>query len=115
MVGGNWMPGKELEIRQLAVKWMGLLASEESVAQFGWGKAEVENMIAEIKRFENALTAFEALDSSSNRKNKDEAKKAVVSVMRDFANSHIRFNRKMSENEKEAFGIKPGGAEQDMP
>jgi hypothetical protein len=38
---------------------------------------------------------------------KDEAKEAAKSAMRDFANSNIRYNKQMTDEDKLVYGIRP--------
>jgi hypothetical protein len=38
---------------------------------------------------------------------KDEAKEAAKSAMRDFANSKIRYNKQMTDEDKLVYGIRP--------
>jgi hypothetical protein len=54
-----------------------------------------------------ARNAYEADNSSAKRFVKDEAKEEAVDAMRDFANSAVRFNKKMDDATKLIMGIHP--------
>jgi hypothetical protein len=55
----------------------------------------------------NARNAYEADNSTENRMAKDEAKEDAVDEMRDFANSAVRFNKRMRDDDKLFLGIRP--------
>jgi hypothetical protein len=54
-----------------------------------------------------ARAAYGETDSTKNRLVKDEAKDAAKSAMRDFANSSIRYNKQMNDENKLDYGIRP--------
>jgi hypothetical protein len=52
-----------------------------------------------------ARTACERDDSSRNRLAKDEVREAAKEALRDFANTSIRYNKLMKEDDKRHYGI----------
>jgi hypothetical protein len=59
--------------------------------------------LTKVTAFLTARTAYEEVDSTANRMAKDAAK----SAMRDFANSEIRFNKQMRDEDRLVYGIRP--------
>ena len=68
---------------------------------------EVTETLAKVTAFLTAWAAYEEVDSTANRVAKDEAKEAAKSAMRDFANSSIRYNKQMKDEDKLVYGIRP--------
>jgi hypothetical protein len=75
------------------------------IAAFGWDQTEITAVLAMIIAFLAAWTAYQQDDSSRNRLVKDETLEAAGTLMRDFANSSIRYNKKMKEEDKRYYGI----------
>lgn len=107
MAGHDWVPKKESELRQLGGKWQGLLSIEANIAKYGLDAQATDAITDALTVFESAVVGYEALDTSSNRKKKDEAKTALIAAMRKFANSQLRYNEKMTDTDREGFGLKP--------
>jgi hypothetical protein len=63
--------------------------------------------LSKLDAFLTARAAYEETDSTKNRMDKDETKEATKSAMRDFANSSIRFNKQMKNEDKLVYGIRP--------
>ncbi|MDR2178562.1 MAG: hypothetical protein LBP20_11080, partial [Treponema sp.] len=63
--------------------------------------------LAVVDGFLTARAAYENEDTSKNRLKKDEAKDAAKSGMRDFANTSIRFNKRMTDEDKLVYGLHP--------
>jgi hypothetical protein len=63
--------------------------------------------VGKITAFLTVRTAYETDNSTGNRIAKDEAKGEMVDAMKEFANSSIRFNKKMHDEDKLVYGIHP--------
>jgi hypothetical protein len=88
-------------------KWTVTLADTAKQTAFGWDAAECTNVTAKITVFLTARSAYETDNSTEKRIAKDEAKADAVDEMRDFANSQIRFNKKMKDEDRLFLGIHP--------
>jgi hypothetical protein len=104
---GDWLPSREQDLADLCQKWKTGLENPANITNFGWNQAEVTETLAKITAFLTARTAYEEVDSTANRMAKDEAKEAAKSAMRDFANSSIRYNKQMKDEDKLVYGIRP--------
>jgi hypothetical protein len=104
---GDWLPSREQDLADLCQKWKTGLENPANITNFGWKQAEVKETLAKITAFLTARTAYEEVDSTANRMAKDETKKAAKSAMRDFANSSIRYNKQMKNDDKLGYGIRP--------
>jgi hypothetical protein len=107
MAHSDWVPTREQDLVDLAGKWKLALEDSAKVTAFGWVGAEVTEVLGKITAFLTARAAYEADDSSAKRLAKDESKEEAVDAMRDFANSSIRFNKRMDDPAKLVFGIHP--------
>jgi hypothetical protein len=103
--GDSWLPGKEQDLVDLCEKWDDGLDNPANTTAFGWNPAEVSSASARVHGFLTARTAYEKDNSSRNRLIKDEAKQAAKAAMRDFANTSIRHNKLMQEEDKRNYGI----------
>jgi hypothetical protein len=72
---------------------------------FGWDRAVVLTVLATLNGFLEAWEAYREVDSSYNRTKKNELMAAAIHDMEMFADTSIRFNVKMSESDKNRFGI----------
>jgi hypothetical protein len=61
--------------------------------------------LAPIDGFLTARTVYEQDNSRKNRVTKDEAKETAKEAMRDFANTSIRYNKRMTKAQKEEYGV----------
>jgi hypothetical protein len=104
---GDWLPSREQDLADLCQKWKAGLENPANVTNFGWNQAEVTEALAKVAAFLTARTAYEEVDSTANRMAKDAAKEAAKSAMRDFANSSIRYNKQMKDEDKLVYGIRP--------
>jgi hypothetical protein len=104
----DWIPTREQDLVDLCEKWKAALEDPAKITAFGWAEAEVAAVLDKINGFLTARSAYEADDSSAKRLAKDEAKEDAIDTMRDFANSSLRFNKKMTDAQKLDFGIRPG-------
>jgi hypothetical protein len=91
----------------LCQKWVIVLADTDKIAAYGWDQAECTEVSGKISAFLTARSMYEVDNSTMKRLAKDEAKEEAVDAMRDFANSSVRFNKKMDDPAKLAMGIHP--------
>ncbi|MDR0376910.1 MAG: hypothetical protein LBH70_03865 [Spirochaetaceae bacterium] len=106
----DWIPKKEQDFVDLCHKWAAVFADTAQTAAFGWDQAECTDIGGKITAFLSARSAYEVDNSSAKRLSKDEAKKETIRAMRDFANSSIRFNKKIDDPAKLVMGIHPKDA-----
>ncbi|MDR1324909.1 MAG: hypothetical protein LBK00_02610 [Treponema sp.] len=107
MAHKDWVPGREQDLIDLCRKWKAVLENSVMVLDYGWDNAAITPILGLISGFLDAREAYEANDSSAKRLIKDEAKKKCIDGMRDFANSSVRFNKKMNDAAKMQLGIFP--------
>jgi hypothetical protein len=112
MAHGDWLPHVEAVLVLLLTKWKAWLSDTAKQTAFGWEAAACGAVVSRIDDFLDALTAYQADNSSGNLLAKNEAKKAAVAVVRSFANTSVRFNEKMTEADRLALGIHPRDATQ---
>jgi hypothetical protein len=105
MSGTSWLPRREQNFVDLCLRWKIGLEDPANVAAFGWDPAEVAVVLVAIDAFVMARMAYEQDNSTRNRLIKDEAKDATEHVMEDFANTSIRYNKLMKEENKQYYGI----------
>jgi hypothetical protein len=103
----DWMPHVEAVLVLLMTKWKAWLSDTAKQTAFAWEAAACEAVVSKIDDFLAALEAYQGDDSSVNLLAKNEAKKAAVAVMRDFAKSSVRFNPKMTDADRLVLGIRP--------
>ena len=107
MAHGDWIPRRELEFVEFAEKWKTALSDSVKQGAFGWATADCTAVTDKITAFLSARSTYETDDSTRNRLAKDEAKEEAVDAMRDFANTSVRFNKKMKDEDKLELGIRP--------
>jgi hypothetical protein len=107
MVHKDWIPAREQDFVDLAGRWKTLLSDKTNQTAYGWGATDCTTVTGKIDTFLTARNTYEAANSSPNRLAKDEAKKIVVETMRDFANTAIRYNKKMTDEDRLPLGIHP--------
>jgi hypothetical protein len=112
MAHSDWVPSREQDLVDLSAKWTTGLANPASQTAFGWDAAECAATAQKITAFMTARSTYETDNSTRNRIAKDEAKVEAVDAMRDFANSSIRFNKKMTNEDKLVYGIRPADTTQ---
>jgi hypothetical protein len=103
---GDWLPSREQDLADLCQKWKTGLGNPATVTAFDWKQAEVTETLAKIDAFLTARTAYEETDSTKNRVAKDDTKDVAKSAMRDFANTSIRYNKLMKDEDKLYYGIR---------
>jgi hypothetical protein len=107
MTHGDWIPAREQDFVDLAGKWTAALADSAKQTAFGWNDEECAAAEGKIAEFLRERDIYEADNSTVNRAGKDEAKGDAVDAMRDFANSAVRFNKRMRDDDKLFLGIRP--------
>jgi hypothetical protein len=107
MAHSDWIPPREQDLVDLTDKWTAVLSDTAKQTAYGWNAEECEWAAGKIGDFTAARKAYEANKSPENLLVKDEARKAVVTVMRDFANAFVRFNKKMTDADRLVLGIHP--------
>ncbi|MDR2448155.1 MAG: hypothetical protein LBD58_12860 [Treponema sp.] len=107
MAHSDWIPTREQDLVDLCQKWKLELENSSKIAAYGWDQTEVTEVLGRIGAFLTSRTAYEADNSTAKRLAKEEAKEEAVDAMRDFANSSIRFNKKMDDPTKLIMGIHP--------
>jgi hypothetical protein len=107
MAHTDWIPTREQDLVDLCEKWTAILGDTAKITAYGWDQTECAEISSKINRFLTARSAYETDDSSAKRLEKDEAKGETVDAMRDFANSSIRYNKKMPDADKLLMGIRP--------
>jgi hypothetical protein len=101
----DWIPTREQDLVDLCQKWAAVLSDSAKVSAYGWDQGECTEVLGKINPFLTARIAYEADNSTAKRLAKDEAKEEAVDAMRDFANSAVRFNKKMPDPDKLFMGI----------
>ncbi|MDR1399267.1 MAG: hypothetical protein LBJ41_05030 [Treponema sp.] len=101
----DWIPSRELDVIELCLKWKAVLEDPVKVAAYGWDPTALAVVLAMIGGFLAAYESYRMDDSSVNRIAKNKAKEKCIDEMRDFANSSVRFNKKMEEVDKVQLGI----------
>jgi hypothetical protein len=101
----RWIPAKEIELVALCLKWRTVLASASSVETFHWIAVLCEGVRKKIETFLNAVDAYSVSDTSANRSVKNAAKKELISAMREFANSSVRYNPFVTEAVRLEMGL----------
>jgi hypothetical protein len=106
-MSNDWFPTREQDVVALAEVWDKLLADAAKRAAFGWDAAECAALRLKIGGFTQKRRDYKADDSSGKLLLKDEAKGVLKPAMRVFARGSIRFNDKMSPEDKLVMGIRP--------
>jgi hypothetical protein len=107
MAHSDWIPHREQDFVDLCKKWVFVLSNTEKQTEYGWVASECTALLNKINHFLTLRTDYETVNSTANRIAKDEAKGETIDDMRDFANTSIRFNKKMTDADKQAMGISP--------
>jgi hypothetical protein len=101
MTNEDWLPVKEQDLADLIEVWILILSDAAKVAAFGWIQADVADVLDKLNAFLTARAAYVADDSSSRLHAKNAGRDAVKSAMRDFANSSVRYNKRVDDETKE--------------
>jgi hypothetical protein len=102
----DWFPSKELEMLALIGVWDPILANAAKRTAYGWDPTDCAATQAAMEEFKTAWQDYKDFDTSKNLSKKKAAKKKAAASMRDFAATHIRPNKKMPPEEKEAMGVR---------
>jgi hypothetical protein len=105
MKGDDWLPTHEDDLARLAMKWYEYATDAAQILIFGWPQDICTDLIDKIDAFFEARTHYEKVNSTANSAAKNKAKNEMKKTMREFANSFIRYNRQMSNANKESLGI----------
>jgi hypothetical protein len=103
----DWIPERDVELAAFAQKWAVGLADTKNLSAFGWNPQEVTLCLGRTAAFLEAWEAYTADDSTGKRLTKNEARDAMKDAMRDFANTSIRYNKLMTDEQKLSYGIHP--------
>jgi hypothetical protein len=102
----DWIPVPQQELADLALVWKTGLSDTATQTAFGWDAEACAETVALIAAFFDARSAYRDVDSSQNALTKKNAQSAMITAMRDFANTYIRFNKKMEDADKFRYGIR---------
>jgi hypothetical protein len=94
-----------LEFVKLVKIWILWLSGADKQTAFGWDAAECAAVVVVLNAFLAAQEGYEADKTTEKRLARDQAWDAADTAMRDFANSSIRYNKKMSDEQKSHLGI----------
>ncbi|MDR0600483.1 MAG: hypothetical protein LBG84_10465 [Treponema sp.] len=106
MAHGDWFPTRELEQIDMMRKWKAGLANAAYRTQFKWDDEDCTVLIAAIDAALDAHAAYEADKTPEKRLAKDHALGQASAAIRDFANAHIRYNKRMPPEKRLEFGIR---------
>jgi hypothetical protein len=106
-MSSGWIPDREQDLVDLLAIWDETLNDSAKVTAYGWTSTECAKVKSKIGEFTAARAEYLADKSPTKRLAKDNAKEAIKAAMRYFADRFIRFNDKMTEEEKLAMGIHP--------
>jgi hypothetical protein len=101
----DWLPAVELVLVQLMLTWDLWLSDVAKRTLYGWDAAECTKVIIAIGNFFVVRDEYLADNSSVKRLVKNQKKAIAVALMRDFANSSIRYNKKMPDADKLVLGV----------
>jgi hypothetical protein len=105
MKTGDWIPTREQDLDDLLVKWDECLSNSAKRTKYGWDTPTCADLILQIGDYQNAREEYKADDSSAHLIVKNNKKEIVIAAMRRFASSSIRFNPRMTEEEKLDLGV----------
>jgi hypothetical protein len=103
----DWIPRNEQGLIDLMARWDTYLGDAAKKTAFGWDTAACGAVALKMLDFSSAREEYEGDKTKEKRLAKDEAKEAAIKAMRDFANTSIRFNKKMTDADKLFMGISP--------
>jgi hypothetical protein len=102
----DWVPHDEGEFTAFCEKWAWELSSTGSIEKYGWDSGRCAGVVGKINVFLIARGQYKAVNSTGNRKIKDNAKKEAVAAIRGFADTSVRFNNKMDAAAKAGLGVR---------
>jgi hypothetical protein len=104
MPGTHSLPDKEQDFVDRCLILKGALENPASAA-FHWDTVESTVTLNGIDAFLTARTVFKEDDSTRNRRAKNDAKNAAKKLVQGFTNTSIRYNKHMTVEDKEHFGV----------
>jgi hypothetical protein len=108
MTGRDWLSGGEQKFADLCRKWEDGLGNPANVNAFDWDhQADVMAVLSAVIAFLSARDVYENVDSSKNRLVKNTTKVAAKTALRNFANSSMRFNKLMRDEDRLFYGLRP--------
>jgi hypothetical protein len=103
----DWIPAALLAFIALIKRWDIWLSDPAKIAAFGWDQATCVRIVLEIGEFLAALEVYELDKTHEKCDAMNKKMKVLKTSMRGFANSSIRYNDKMTEEDKLYLGIRP--------
>jgi hypothetical protein len=91
--------------------WQGKLGDSALQGTYGWSGEECGKIIAALRAFLDARTAYAGAPTKANHTEKEKCKTEGLALMRKFAREYIRNNPKMSDGHKQDLGVSPGDKE----
>jgi hypothetical protein len=107
MAHSDWISIREPELVDQINQWVANLADQGKQTAFGWNATDCTAISAKLTIFLTVRNTYLADNSTGNRLAKNEAKEDAIDAMRDFANTSVRFNKAMKDEDKVALGIRP--------
>jgi hypothetical protein len=95
-------------LADLAVIWKEDLSDTAKRTAYGWDAGECAAAAGAIDGFLSKRAAYMEDKSAAKRLLKDEALDGAKRAMRDFANSSVRYNKKMDDAAKARLGVRKG-------
>jgi hypothetical protein len=107
----DWIPGKEPDRIELMKRWNEGLENPVYKTQFGWAGADCAAVTGKIEAALSSYNSYTADNSTARRIAKDRAMQEALRAIREFANSSIRYNKKMAAEYRIVFGIREADRE----
>ncbi|MDR3325333.1 MAG: hypothetical protein LBS82_05045, partial [Spirochaetaceae bacterium] len=101
----DWIPNREQDLVDLLVFWDEALGNSEKRAAYGWSAPDCGAIVIKIAKFLEARTEYHNNKTKGNRLDKDAKKAILVAAMRDFANTSIRWNKKIPIQDRLNLGV----------
>lgn len=106
-MASDWLGSKENDFSHTCDIWVEVLSNEESVEAYEWKPLDCGEVLGKIDAYQAARDAYANDDSTVRCLKKNEAKDEARKIMREFANTSIRFNKKVDEVTRQYLGIRP--------
>jgi hypothetical protein len=107
MATTSWIPSREQDFANLCDKWINIFGTESKWATFKWNAEEVGGVKQKIETYRQAYFTHKSGNSTANRIARDIARRDATAAMRMFANTSVRYNNSMNENDRLLLGIRP--------
>jgi hypothetical protein len=105
LMASSWIPRRTEDFVAFCTVWRTGLSDLAQGTAFGWVRETTMTLVSSIDGFLEAWEAYLEDNSSFNRRRKDMLREEAVRGIEDFANTSIRFNRKMTEPDKNRYGV----------